>query len=187
MDKNYKKTLFACYLGFITQAIAANFAPLLFLKFHKDYAIPLGKIALISTMFFLTQLIVDILCARFVDRIGYRRCVVASELCSAAGLIGLAFLPELFRDPFTGIIISVIVYAVGSGLIEVLCSPIVEACPFEHKEAVMSLLHSFYCWGSVGVVLLSTLFFAVFGISRWKWLACAWSLVPLYNIYNFGL
>lgn len=186
MDKNYKKTLFACYLGFITQAIAANFAPLLFLKFHKDYAIPLGKIALISTMFFLTQLIVDILCARFVDRIGYRRCVVASELCSAAGLIGLAFLPELFRDPFTGIIISVIVYAVGSGLIEVLCSPIVEACPFEHKEAVMSLLHSFYCWGSVGVVLLSTLFFAVFGISRWKWLACAWSLVPLYNIYNFA-
>lgn len=186
MDKNYKKTLFACYLGFITQAIAANFAPLLFLKFHKDYAIPLGKIALISTMFFLTQLIVDILCARFVDRIGYRRCVVASELCSAAGLIGLAFLPELFRDPFTGIIISVIVYAVGSGLIEVLCSPIVEACPFEHKEAVMSLLHSFYCWGSVGVVLLSTLFFAVFGISRWKWFACAWSLVPLYNIYNFA-
>lgn len=186
MDKNYKKTLFACYLGFITQAIAANFAPLLFLKFHKDYAIPLGKIALISTMFFLTQLIVDILCARFVDRIGYRRCVVASELCSAAGLIGLAFLPELFRDPFTGIIISVIVYAVGSGLIEVLCSPIVEACPFEHKEAVMSLLHSFYCWGSVGVVLLSTLFFAVFGIGRWKWLACAWSLVPLYNIYNFA-
>lgn len=186
MDKNYKKTLFACYLGFITQAIAANFAPLLFLKFHKDYAIPLGKIALISTMFFLTQLIVDILCARFVDRIGYRKCVVASELCSAAGLVGLAFLPELFRDPFTGIIISVIVYAVGSGLIEVLCSPIVEACPFEHKEAVMSLLHSFYCWGSVGVVLLSTLFFAVFGIGRWKWLACAWSLVPLYNIYNFA-
>lgn len=186
MDKNYKKTLFACYLGFITQAIAANFAPLLFLKFHKDYAIPLGKIALISTMFFLTQLIVDILCARFVDRIGYRKCVVASELCSAAGLVGLAFLPELFRDPFTGIIISVIVYAVGSGLIEVLCSPIVEACPFEHKEAVMSLLHSFYCWGSVGVVLLSTLFFAVFGIDRWKWLACAWSLVPLYNIYNFA-
>lgn len=186
MDKNYKRTLFACYLGFITQAIAANFAPLLFLKFHKDYAIPLGKIALISTMFFLTQLIVDILCARFVDRIGYRRCVVASELCSAAGLVGLAFLPELFRDPFTGIIISVIVYAVGSGLIEVLCSPIVEACPFDHKEAVMSLLHSFYCWGSVGVVLLSTLFFAVFGIGRWKWLACAWSLVPLYNIYNFA-
>ena len=186
MGKNYKKTLIACYLGFITQAITANFAPLLFLKFHKDYAIPLGKIAMISTMFFLTQLIVDVLCAKYVDRIGYRKSVVASEVCSVAGLVGLAFLPELFQDSFIGIIISVIVYAIGSGLIEVLVSPIVEACPFEHKEAAMSLLHSFYCWGSVGVVLFSTLFFTVFGIDRWKWLACIWVLVPLYNIYNFA-
>lgn len=186
MVKNYKKTLTTCYLGFITQAIAANFTPLLFLKFHNDYNIPLKKIALISTAFFLTQLIVDVLCAHFADRIGYRKCVVASELCSAAGLIGLAFLPELFSDPFTGIIISVIIYAIGSGLIEVLCSPIVEACPFEHKEAVMSLLHSFYCWGSVGVILISTLFFAVFGIGSWKWLACLWAIIPIYNIYNFA-
>ena len=179
MAKNYKKTLTACYLGFITQAIAANFAPLLFLTFHHDYNIPLGKIALISGTFFFTQLIVDILCARFADRIGYRKCVVASELFSALGLIGLAFLPELLPDPFIGILISVIVYAIGSGLIEVLCSPIVEACPFDHKEAVMSLLHSFYCWGSVGVILVSTLFFAVFGIGNWKWLACIWAVIPL--------
>ena len=120
------------------------------------------------------------------DRIGYRKSIVASELFSALGLVGLAFLPEWVPDPFSGILLSVIVYAVGSGLIEVLCSPIVEACPFDHKEAVMSLLHSFYCWGSVGVVLLSTAFFAVFGIDRWKWLACIWALVPLYNIYNFS-
>ena len=159
-QKNYRKTLTACYLGFITQAIAANFAPLLFLKFHNDYGISLGKIALISTALFLTQLIIDIFCAKFVDRIGYRKCTVASGFCSALGLIGLAFLPEIFSDPFTGILTSVIVYAVGSGLIEVLASPIVEACPFEHKDAAMSLLHSFYCWGSVGVVLLSTAFFA---------------------------
>ena len=110
---------------------------------------------------------------------------MASEVCYAAGLAGLAFLPGCFRDPFTGMIISVIVYAIGSGLIEVLGSPIVEACPFEHKDAVMSLLHSFYCWGSVGVIILSTLFFAVFGIDSWKWLACIWALIPLYNIYNF--
>lgn len=186
MSKNYRKTLTACYLGFITQAIAANFAPLLFLKFHHDYNIPLGKIALISTVFFLTQLIVDVLCSYFADRIGYRRCVVASELCSAAGLIGLAFLPELLPNPLAGIIASVVIYAVGSGLIEVLGSPIVEACPFEHKEAAMSLLHSFYCWGSVGVILLSTIFFTAFGIDSWKWLACAWALVPLYNVYNFA-
>lgn len=187
MQRNYKKTLTACYMGFITQAIAANFAPLLFLKFHSDYGIPMGKIALISAAFFLTQLIVDILCAKFADFIGYRKCVIASELLSAAGLIGLAFLPELTGNPFTGIIISVIIYATGSGLIEVLCSPIVEACPFEHKDAVMSLLHSFYCWGSVGVILISTLFFAVFGIGSWKILACIWALIPLYNVYNFAV
>ncbi len=172
MKTKYQKTLLACYLGFITQAIAANFAPLLFLTFHKGYGIPLGTIALISGAFFLTQLVVDVLCARFADKIGYRRCAVAAELCSAAGLIGLAFLPDLLPSPFAGILLSVITYAVGSGLIEVLGSPIVEACPFAHKEAVMSLLHSFYCWGSVGVVLLSTLFFAAFGLSSWKLLAC---------------
>lgn len=187
MVKDYKKTLTACYLGYITQAVMANFAPLLFLKFHRDYGIPLGKIALISTTFFMTQLVTDILCARFVDRIGYRRSVVASGVCSAAGLIGLAVFPGCFPDPFTGIIVSVVIYAVGSGLIEVLGSPIVEACPFDHKEAVMSLLHSFYCWGTVGVVLLSTLFFAVFGIDRWRWLAAIWALIPLYNIYNFAV
>ena len=186
MDNPYRKTLLACYLGFVTQAIAANFAPLLFLKFHSDYGIPLGQIALISTVFFLTQLIMDVLCAKFVDKVGYRVCVVASSLCFSAGLAGLAFLPELFPNPFAGILTSVVIYAVGSGLLEVLGSPIVEACPFEHKESVMSLLHSFYCWGSVGVVVVSTAFFAVFGIERWKWLACLWALLPLYNTYNFA-
>jgi fucose permease len=184
--KNYKKTLLACYLGFITQAICANFAPLLFLKFHSDYAISLGQIALIPTAFFMTQLIIDVFCAKFVDRIGYRRSVITSALTSALGLAGLAFIPDLFADPFIGIMICVIVYAIGSGLLEVLGSPIVEACPFEHKDAVMSTLHSFYCWGCVGVILLSTLFFAVFGIEHWRWLACIWALIPLYNIYNFA-
>lgn len=186
MSHKYRKTLIACYLGCITQAICANFTPLLFLKFHNNYQIPLGQIALISTVFFLTQLVVDVLCSYFADRIGYRKCIVTSELFAALGLVGLAFLPDLLPNPLTGIIISVIVYAVGSGLIEVLCSPIVEACPFDHKEAVMSLLHSFYCWGSVGVILLSTVFFAVFGIDSWKWLACIWAVIPLYNIYNFA-
>ena len=185
MEKNYKKTLKACYLGFITQAIVANFAPLLFLKFHTEYGIPLGQIALISTTFFFTQLIVDILCAKYVERIGYRRAVVLSETASAVGLVGLAFLPDLLPSPFFGIIVSAIIYAIGSGLIEVLVSPIVEACPFENKEAVMSLLHSFYCWGTVAVILLSTLFFGVFGISNWKWMACIWAIIPIYNIYNF--
>ena len=185
MKNKYKKTLIACYLGFITQAISANFAPLLFLTFHRTYQISLGRIAFISTAFFFTQLLIDLFCAKYVDKIGYRRSVVASELFSAAGLIGLAVLPGIMPDPFAGILISVIIYAMGSGLIEVLVSPIVEACPFEHKESVMSLLHSFYCWGSVGVILLSTAFFAIFGIEHWKILACLWALLPLYNTFNF--
>ena len=184
--KNYRKTLTACYLAFITQAICANFAPLLFLRFHTDYGISLGQIALIPTAFFLTQLLVDVLCARFVDSIGYRRSIVISEIAAGTGLAGLAFIPDLFADPFAGVMICVVIYAIGSGLIEVLASPIVEACPFENKDAVMSLLHSFYCWGSVGVILFSTLFFLLFGIEHWKWLACVWALIPLLNIYNFA-
>lgn len=185
--KNYNRTLIACYLGFITQSISANFAPLLFLTFHKAYGISLGKIALISIVFYITQLAVDVIGAKYADRIGYRLCAVLSEVTSFIGLAGLAVLPEIFPDPFAGIILSVVIYAIGSGLIEVLASPIVEACPFKNKESVMSLLHSFYCWGSVGVILLSTLFFTAFGVEHWKILACLWALIPLINIFNFAV
>lgn len=182
---NYKRTLITCYIGFITQAIVANFTPLLFLRFHSEFGIPLGRVALISTVFYIAQILVDVFCAKFVDKIGYRKCVVASQIASAVGLVSLAFLPNLLSNRFAGILISVIIYAVGSGLVEVLVSPIVEACPFENKGSVMSLLHSFYCWGAVGVVLLSTLFFSLFGIENWRFATCLWALVPLVNTYNF--
>ncbi len=185
--KNHKKTLITCYIGFITQAIVANFTPLLFLRFHAEFDIPIAQIALISTAFYIVQILVDVFCAKFVDRIGYRKCVVASQITSAAGLILLAFLPNLLPNYLLGILISVVIYAVGSGLIEVLVSPIVEACPFENKDSVMSLLHSFYCWGVVGVVLVSTLFFALFGIENWRIMACLWAIVPLINAYNFSV
>lgn len=184
-NKKYNKTLLACYLGFITQAICANFVPLLFLTFHKSFNISFGKLALISTCFFLTQLIVDFLCVGIVDKIGYRKCIITAEVTSGLGLLGLAFLPDLLSMPFVGIIVCVIIYAIGSGLTEVLVSPIVEACPFDNKEATMSLLHSFYCWGWLGVVLLSTVFFEIFGIENWRILAILWAIVPIYNIYNF--
>ena len=183
---NYRKTKIACYLGFITQAIAANYAPLLFLMFHKKYEISLGNIALISTVYFFTQLLIDLFCAKFVDKIGYRVAIVVSEVCSATGLIGLAFLPDLLPNAFAGILISVTIYAMGCGLIEVLVSPIIEACPFDNKEATMSLLHSFYCWGSVGTIVISTIFFKLFGIDSWKWLTILWALVPAVNIFNFA-
>lgn len=183
----YSITLRACYLAFITQAISANLAPLLFLRFNKEFGISLGRIAVIPIAFFITQLIVDVICATLVNRIGYRTTIIFSELFAGLGLIGLANLPFILPDPFTGILISAVIYAVGSGLIEVLASPIVEACPFENKASVMSILHSFYCWGCVGVILLSSLFFALFGIGNWRWLPCIWALVPLYNIYNFAV
>ena len=184
-QKNYKKTLIACYLGFVTQAISANFAPLLFLTFISTYGITLEKIAMIPMVFYLTQLLIDLAATKYADKIGYRTCVVASQVLSAVGLVLMAILPEVLPVPFIGILISVVLYAMGSGLIEVLVSPIVEACPFENKDGMMSLLHSFFCWGAMGVILGSTLFFAVFGIENWKILTCIWALVPLYNTFNF--
>ena len=183
--KNYQKTLIACYLGFITQAISANFAPLLFLTFKDTYGISFEKIALVPLVFYLTQLLVDLVATKFADIIGYRTCVVVSQVVSAAGLILMSFLPASLPDPFVGILISVVLYAIGSGLIEVLVSPIVEACPFENKAGVMSLLHSFYCWGAVGVILGSTLFFAIFGTAYWQILTLIWAAVPLWNTFNF--
>ena len=184
-QKNYKKTLTACYFGFVTQAITANFTPLLFLTFVNTYGVTFEKIAMIPLVFYLTQLLIDFAATRFADKIGYRTCVVASQILSAAGLLLMIILPELLPVPFTGILISVVLYAVGSGLIEVLVSPIVEACPFENKDGMMSLLHSFYCWGAMGVILGSTLFFALFGTEKWKILVAVWALVPLYNTFNF--
>lgn len=184
-EKNYKKTLIACYLGFVTQAISANFAPLLFLTFKNTYGITLEKIAMIPLVFYLTQLLVDLAATKFADKVGYRMCVVASQVLSSVGLVFMAILPEVLPLPFMGILISVVLYAIGSGLIEVLVSPIVEACPFENKDGMMSLLHSFYCWGAMGVILGSTLFFVVFGVENWKILTFIWALVPLYNTFNF--
>lgn len=183
--KNYKKTQFACYLGFVTQAICANFAPLLYITFYHTYQITFDQLALISTVFYLIQLAVDLFCVKIADQIGYRPCVVAAEVTSGLGLLGLSVIPDLFPAHFPGILICVVIYAVGSGLTEVLVSPIIEACPFENKDSMMSLLHSFYCWGTVSVVLGSTVFFSLFGIDNWRILAVLWSVVPLYNIYNF--
>lgn len=183
--ENYNHTLYACFTGYVIQAIVNNFVPLLFLTFQREFGISLEKIALLITFNFGVQLTVDFLAAGFVDKIGYRICVVAAQLCSAVGLISLSVLPGLMPDPFIGLMVSGIIYAIGGGLIEVLISPIVEACPTKRKKAAMGLLHSFYCWGHAAVILLSTLFFTVFGISNWRILACLWAIVPLLNAVYF--
>lgn len=187
MKKNkYQLTMYACFIGYIVQAIVNNFLPLLFVTFQKTYSIPLTQITLLITLNFGIQLVIDMLSAGFVDKIGYRASAIIAHVCSAAGLVLLTVLPEAFPDPFAGILIAVFIYAIGGGLIEVLISPILEACPTDNKEKAMSLLHSFYCWGHVGVVLISTLFFTLFGIENWKILAVCWAVVPAANIILFA-
>lgn len=185
MKSQYNKTITACFIGYIVQAIVNNFVPLLFLTFQRGYDIPLSQITLLVTFNFGIQLLVDLLSVSFVDRIGYRASMVIAHILSAAGILLLTILPEVLPSPFAGILIAVMIYAIGGGLLEVLVSPVVEACPSDNKEKAMSMLHSFYCWGHVGVVLLSTLFFHLFGIDNWKVLAVIWAVIPIGNALLF--
>lgn len=185
MKYSYDSTMRACFTGYIVQAIVNNFAPLLFLTFQRTYHIPLQQITLLVTFNFGIQLLTDLLSVAFVDRMGYRASMLLAHILSALGLICLTVLPERMGHPFAGILISVIVYAVGGGLLEVLVSPVVEACPSTHKEKAMSMLHSFYCWGHVGVVLFSSIFFKLAGIENWKLLAVLWAVIPILNALIF--
>lgn len=186
MKNQYNKTVAACFVGFIVQAVVNNFVPLLFLFFQTSYHIPLSQITLLVTFNFGIQLLVDLLSVGFVDKIGYRASMILAHVLAAAGLLLLTVLPEALPSPFMGILVSVMIYAVGGGLLEVLVSPVVEACPSDNKEKAMSMLHSFYCWGHAGVVLASTLFFHAFGIGNWKLLAVIWALIPLANAVAFA-
>ena len=181
----YKSTIRACFAGYVVQAVVNNFVPLLFLTFQSQYGIPLSQVTLLITINFALQLAVDGVSVFFIDRIGYRAAAVIAHICAALGLVGLAFLPDLLPSPFAGLLLSVLLYALGGGLLEVIVSPIVESCPSDHKAQTMSILHSFYCWGSAGVIVISTLFLKVFGASSWKILAAIWALLPLANCFVF--
>ena len=181
MAKNYEKTIRACFIGYIVQAIVNNFAPLLFITFQTTYDIPLAQITTLITINFALQLMTDLAAAYFTDKIGYRASVLIAHTMAALGLIGLAVFPSVMPSPFVGLVMAVVLYAIGGGLLEVIVSPMVEACPSEHKDRTMSMLHSFYCWGSVGVILVSTLVFWLFGIQNWRILAALWAIVPIAN------
>lgn len=182
---DFRHTIAASYIGYITQAIVNNFAPLLFVTFHRTYGISLSRIGLLVTVNFVTQILVDLFSAKFTDRIGYRLNAVLAHIFAAVGLILLGILPELTSDPYLGISIAVVIYAVGGGLTEVIISPIVEACPTDKKGAAMSLLHSFYCWGSVLVVLVSTLLFRLLGLDSWRIISAMWAVIPACNAIYF--
>lgn len=183
--KNYKKTIYACYTGFITQAIVNNLGPLLFLTFQKQFDISVEAIGFLITLNFGVQLVVDLLAVKYVDRIGYRVSMVAAHVMAAIGLVGMGVFPFLFPSAYLGLVIAIICNGIGGGLIEVLASPIVEAAPSGEKEKAMSLLHSFYCFGQVGVVLLSTVGFKLFGMNHWNYLPIIWAVVPFVNVFMF--
>ncbi len=183
----YRTTTAACYLGYVVQAIVNTFVPLLLLTFRQEYGISTAQMTLLITSNFLIQLLTDLLSPLFVDRIGYRAAAALAHVLTAAGLAGLSFVPDMTGNPFCGLVVCVILYAVGGGLLEVVISPIIEALPLKNKEKHMSLLHSFYCWGQVGVVLLSTLFFSAFGVVQWRIAACIWAGVTLLNVFLFAV
>lgn len=176
----YKKTVFACFVSFISQAIIVNFAPLLFLTFQSTYNIPLEEITVLVMVNFITQIIVDLIASKYVHKIGYRVCFFSAHIMCGVGLVAMAVLPDII-NPFAGLVIPTCIYAAGSGLIEVMANPILDACPIENKSRIMSIMHSFYCWGVVGVIILSTLFFTVIGIDNWRVLSCLWAVIPLAN------
>lgn len=182
----YKHTIYACYIGYIVQAIINNLGPLLFMTFEKSLGISIEKIGMIITINFGMQIIVDLLAAKYVDKIGYRMSIMTAHIAAAIGLIGMGVFPFIFSNPFCGLAIAVMINAVGGGIIEVLVSPIVEAAPSEEKDKAMSLLHSFYCFGHVGVVVLSTLGFYFLGMDNWRIIPIIWAVVPLFNIFLFS-
>ena len=185
MKLTARHTVRASYIGYLTQAITINFAPLLFVTFEETYHISLGKIGLLIGISFLIQLICDGLAAKFSDKINTRAAVIVAHLCAVFGMTGFAYLPDLLPDPYIGLLLSVSVAAVGGGIIEVFISPIVEAAPTENKSGEMSLLHSFYSWGLAGVALLSTVFFTFVGIEHWRILSCLWAIVPALGALAF--
>lgn len=183
---NYNKTICACMMGNVVQAIVNNFVPLLFLVFRREWGLSVDQIAFISVFNFAVQLLIDFIASKFTGRIGYRACVITAHVCAAVGLAGLAFFPSWCSNEYHGLLAAIFLYAVGGGWLEVMISPIVEACPTKHKEATMGLLHSFYSWGQAAVIALSTLFFAVFGITNWKIMAIIFALFPACNAVVFA-
>lgn len=177
----YKTTIKAAFTGYIVLAVVNNFIPLLFLTFQSQYGLPLSQITLLIMVNFAVQILTDSASALFIDKIGYRASIVIAHMAAAVGFVSLAFLPDIVLGHFGGLVIATTIYAIGGGLLEVLVSPIVEACPTENHEKAMSMLHSFFCWGHVGVVLISTAYFYIFGIQNWKWLAMLWGVLPLVN------
>lgn len=184
---SYKYTVTASFISAFVQAIVTNFVPLLYLTFQSNFGVTLSQISLLVTVNFGTQLIVDALSSKLVDIIGVRPCIVASQVFVALGVSGLAFLPQLIGNAFVGIVLCTVIFAIGGGIIEVMCNPIIESCPVQNKTRLLGFNHAVYCWGTVFVILFSTLFFALFGIKNWRIMALLWASIPAFNAVFYGI
>ena len=183
---SYRATRMACYRGYIVQGVVNNLSPLFFVIFQREFGVSYAMISSLILFNFVTQIAVDVLCVRFIDRVGYRAATVAAHICCALGLVMLGLLPRVLPAPFLGLALATMVTAIGGGIIEVAVSPIIDSLPSDAKDAKMSLLHSFYCWGQVGVVLLTTLAVRILGEGLWWTLPLAWAALPFYNIFAFA-
>lgn len=184
MRLSFKHTLYACFIGYITQAIVSNLPSLLLVIFQDEFQLSLQKITLLLTIGFTVQICIDLIAGKIVDRFGYRASIIIANICCIGGLVCMSILPS-FMDPFWALLIAISLNSIGGGFIEVVISPIVEALPGDEKAKAMSVLHSFYCWGLVGVVVLTTLYFAIFGLHNWHYLPMLWSIVPIVNSFLF--
>lgn len=185
MNKKYTSTKIACYTGYFVQAIINNLAPLFYVIFQDEFGINYTKISWLIMINFVTQLVVDILSVKVIAKLGYRTSIVLAHVFSAVGLFLLGNLPRAMDNHYLGLIIPIIIYATGSGLIEVLVSPIVEGLPLENKSGEMSLLHSFYCWGQMSVVLLTTIAIRFVGSENWVYAPMLWAVIPFINMFAF--
>lgn len=185
MKYTYKHTLRACYIGYITQAIVNNLAPILFIIFQKQFHISFEEIGRLVLINFATQTVADVIAINYVDKLGYRKSAILAHIFCAIGLIGLSILPQVMPSPYIGLIMAVMIYALGGGILEVLVSPIVESIPGDEKASAMSLLHSFYCWGQMGVVFITTILLKLIGNDMWTIIPIIWAIIPIYNGVKF--
>ncbi len=185
MEKSYKSTKSACYIGYIVQAIVNNFLPILFIVFQKKYGLGYEKLGRIILVNFLIQILSDTITPIIVRAIGYRGCAILCHGLCATGLVMLSVLPTVIGDTYVAILLSVIIYAFGSGIIEVIISPMIELIPTKNKAANMAFLHSFYCWGQAFTVVCTTLLVSVFGFLNWNFIPLIWATVPFINMFFF--
>ncbi len=185
VTKKYFPTKLAGYVGFVVQAIVNNFLPILFIVFQNVYNLSYEKLGRLILFNFATQMFIDLITPKIIAKIGYRKAASLSQGAAAAGLILLGTLPSLMNNTYLAIIISIIIYATGSGLMEVILSPMIEMLPTGNKSGNMAVLHSFYCWGQAFTVLVTTGLVFLFGFKQWYFIPAIWAIIPFLNMFSF--